>query len=136
MCLIYSVLLKTNIMYGFFFSDWSILYVVIVCFLIVVGTAGISWAICCCWKKRRCRWRTKKRSKYSLLPQIDAGKDSPDVYSKSKCVCFFLFCFYQFFEKKIVILSFFIISQEECKNYFYVKNFHAQVLALLSSSSN
>lgn len=77
-------------MYAFFISDWSILYVVIVCFLIVVGTAGISWAICCCWKKRRCRWRTKKRSKYSLLPQIDAGKDSPDVYSKSKCMFFFI----------------------------------------------
>ncbi|CAE1251480.1 Dyslexia-associated protein KIAA0319-like protein,Dyslexia-associated protein KIAA0319 [Acanthosepion pharaonis] len=80
--------IRTKLLHGENNCDWSILYVVIVCFLIVVGTAGISWAICCCWKKRRCRWRTKKRSKYSLLPQIDAGKDSPDVYSKTRLKAF------------------------------------------------
>lgn len=80
--------IRTKLLHGENNCDWSILYVVIVCFLIVVGTAGISWAICCCWKKRRCRWKAKKRSKYSLLPQSESSKDSPDGYSKTRLKTF------------------------------------------------
>lgn len=37
----------------FLFPDWSILYVVIVCFLIVITCTGALWACVCCWQRKR-----------------------------------------------------------------------------------
>ncbi|XP_060562361.1 LOW QUALITY PROTEIN: dyslexia-associated protein KIAA0319-like protein, partial [Ruditapes philippinarum] len=56
--------------------DWSILYVVIVSFLIVITCTGASWACVCCWQRKRCpchrcRLRSKKRHRYSLLHDAD-----------------------------------------------------------------
>ncbi|KAL4218544.1 hypothetical protein ACF0H5_023278 [Mactra antiquata] len=56
--------------------DWSILYVVIVCFLIVISCTGAIWAVVCCVQRkkcpcRKCRWRNKRRHRYSLLQDND-----------------------------------------------------------------
>ncbi|XP_029634781.1 dyslexia-associated protein KIAA0319-like protein isoform X2 [Octopus sinensis] len=64
--------------------DWSILYVVIVCFLIVVGLAGFVWLTCCIWKRRLWRWRTRKRPKYSLLSQNDNVKENFKMLTKTR----------------------------------------------------
>ncbi|XP_071142368.1 dyslexia-associated protein KIAA0319-like protein isoform X2 [Mytilus edulis] len=61
--------LKTLILHDESNCDWSILYFVIVSFLIVVAITAIVWGFICWCKNRRCRfrWRTKKRHRYSLL---------------------------------------------------------------------
>ncbi|XP_045183076.2 dyslexia-associated protein KIAA0319-like protein isoform X2 [Mercenaria mercenaria] len=61
--------------------DWSILYVVIVCFLIVISSTGALWACVCCWQRKRCpchrcRLRSKKRHRYSLLQDVDDETES------------------------------------------------------------
>ncbi|XP_052086036.1 dyslexia-associated protein KIAA0319-like protein isoform X2 [Mytilus californianus] len=61
--------LKTLILHDESNCDWSILYFIIVTFLIVVAITAIVWGFICWCKNRRCRfrWRTKKRHRYSLL---------------------------------------------------------------------
>ena len=65
--------------------DWSILYFIIVTFLIVISTAAIFWGFTCWFKNRRCkcRWRTKKRHRYSLLQDTDY-KDEIKLLPKGK----------------------------------------------------
>ncbi|XP_063407040.1 dyslexia-associated protein KIAA0319-like protein isoform X3 [Mytilus trossulus] len=60
---------KTLILHDESNCDWSILYFIIVTFLIVVAITAIVWGFICWCKNRRCRfrWRTKKRHRYSLL---------------------------------------------------------------------
>ncbi|XP_046375648.2 dyslexia-associated protein KIAA0319-like protein [Haliotis rufescens] len=55
--------------------DWSILYVVIVCFVIVVSVAGGTWGVVCCLRSKRCRWKSRKRHRYSLLREVDDEED-------------------------------------------------------------
>ncbi|KAK3087314.1 hypothetical protein FSP39_004539 [Pinctada imbricata] len=67
--------------------DWSVLYFVIVLFLLVVSMATIVWGlICWCKKKRyRCtRWRSKKRHRYSLLNEIDDDREEIQMLPKHK----------------------------------------------------
>ncbi|XP_052222214.1 dyslexia-associated protein KIAA0319-like protein isoform X2 [Dreissena polymorpha] len=74
--------------YGETNCDWSILYVVIVCFFIVIFCTGAIWGCIFCWQRKRCRCRcsgcrrtTKKRHRYSLLQ--DADKDEETLELKS-----------------------------------------------------
>lgn len=63
----------TSKVYGDSNCDWSILYVVIVCFMIVIAIISSIWGCVCFWKRRRCRCRvrTKRRHRYSLLEDMD-----------------------------------------------------------------
>ncbi|XP_033727341.1 dyslexia-associated protein KIAA0319-like protein isoform X2 [Pecten maximus] len=63
--------------------NWSVLYVVIITFLVVVSQAAMVWGIVCFCKKRRCKckWRTKKRHRYSLLQEVDY-KDEMELLPK------------------------------------------------------
>lgn len=73
-------------MYGDSNCDWSILYVVIVSFIIVIAIVSSIWACVCFWKRRRCRCRlrSKKRHRYSLLEDMDdIDKDKVEM-KKSK----------------------------------------------------
>ncbi|XP_021367738.1 dyslexia-associated protein KIAA0319-like protein isoform X2 [Mizuhopecten yessoensis] len=66
--------------------NWSVLYVVIITFMIVVSQAAMVWGIICFCKKRRCKckWRTnKKRHRYSLLQEVDY-KDEVELLPKGK----------------------------------------------------
>ncbi|XP_060065964.1 dyslexia-associated protein KIAA0319-like protein [Ylistrum balloti] len=65
--------------------NWSVLYVVIIAFLVVVGQAAMVWGIICFCKKRRCKckWRSKKRHRYSLLQEVDY-KDEMELIPKGK----------------------------------------------------
>ncbi|XP_052763495.1 dyslexia-associated protein KIAA0319-like protein [Mya arenaria] len=57
--------------------DWSILYVVIVGFLIVIFCTGAIWGLVFCWQRKRCRCSScrlrtsRKRHRYSLLQDGD-----------------------------------------------------------------
>ncbi|XP_062573171.1 dyslexia-associated protein KIAA0319-like protein isoform X1 [Saccostrea cucullata] len=67
--------------------DWSVLYFIIVLFLVVVSLAAIVWGTICWIKKRRCKcykWRTKKRHRYSLLQEVDDAKDEIKLLPKGK----------------------------------------------------
>ncbi|GIY55533.1 dyslexia-associated protein KIAA0319-like protein [Caerostris darwini] len=46
--------------------DWSILYVIIVSFTIVVALAGVLWSVACCFSRMRFS-KPKKRHRYTLL---------------------------------------------------------------------
>lgn len=77
----------TSNMYGDSNCDWSILYVVIVCFLIVIALISSVWACICFWKRRRCRCRvrSKRRHRYSLLEDMDdIDKDKIDMKKAGK----------------------------------------------------
>ncbi|XP_015923120.2 dyslexia-associated protein KIAA0319 isoform X1 [Parasteatoda tepidariorum] len=50
--------------------DWSILYVIIVSFTIIVTLAGILWSVVCCFSRMRFR-RPKKRHRYTLLDDFN-----------------------------------------------------------------
>lgn len=65
--------------------NWSVLYVVIIAFLVVVGQAAMVWGVVCLCKKRRCKckWRSKKRHRYSLLQEVDY-KDEMELLPKGK----------------------------------------------------
>lgn len=78
--------------------DWSVLSVVIICFLIVIFFAGALWGIICCWKKGRrclchqCPCHSKKHHRYSLL--IDDYDDDendefvePEIEKKGRIQC-------------------------------------------------
>ncbi|XP_033112525.1 dyslexia-associated protein KIAA0319 homolog isoform X2 [Anneissia japonica] len=49
--------------------DWSILYVIIVAFFVVVGTSILIW-MCVCFISNRCL-KKKRRHRYSLLDEFD-----------------------------------------------------------------
>lgn len=60
--------------YGESNCDWSVLYVIIIAFMVVVGLAGIVWGLVCLVK--RCyRWRPKKRHRYTLLDELEDDKE-------------------------------------------------------------
>lgn len=46
--------------------DWSILYVVIIIFAVLISTLGLIWSISCLCRRIRCR-RPRKRHKYTVL---------------------------------------------------------------------
>ncbi|XP_052086040.1 dyslexia-associated protein KIAA0319-like protein isoform X6 [Mytilus californianus] len=77
--------LKTLILHDESNCDWSILYFIIVTFLIVVAITAIVWGFICWCKNRRCRfrWRTKKRHRYSLLKDSEY-KDEIKLLPKGK----------------------------------------------------
>ncbi|KAL8578421.1 hypothetical protein ACOMHN_014920 [Nucella lapillus] len=55
--------------------EWSILYVVIVCFIIMVSAIAGVWGVICCCRSKRCRIKTRKRHRYSLLREIEDEDD-------------------------------------------------------------
>lgn len=69
--------------------DWSILYVVIVCFLIVISCTGAVWACFCCWQRkrcscRRCKYQSKKKHRYALLSNEDDEGEAIPMKKNSK----------------------------------------------------
>ncbi|XP_054708646.1 dyslexia-associated protein KIAA0319 homolog [Uloborus diversus] len=64
--------------------DWSILYVIIVSFTIVVTLAGILWGIACCCTRMRFR-KPKKRHRYTLLDDFnDREREREKFFPQSK----------------------------------------------------
>ncbi|XP_013408789.1 dyslexia-associated protein KIAA0319-like protein isoform X2 [Lingula anatina] len=63
--------------------DWSILYVVIVIFVIVITLAAIIWGVYYCAK--RCKTRPRKRHRYQLLSD-SLQKDDMEMLPKGKMV--------------------------------------------------
>ncbi|MBN3314362.1 K0319 protein, partial [Atractosteus spatula] len=49
--------------------EWSVLYVIITSFVMVILIMGLSWACVCCCKRRRTKVR--KKTKYTILDNID-----------------------------------------------------------------
>ncbi|KAK7091316.1 hypothetical protein V1264_009012 [Littorina saxatilis] len=66
--------------------EWSILYVVIVCFLIIVGAIVGVWGMICMCRSKRCRMKTRKRHRYSLLREAEDEDDQNkmELMPKSK----------------------------------------------------
>lgn len=66
--------------------DWSVLYVVIICFIILVSTISIIWAIVCCISSKKCKLKlkSKKRHRYSLLRDADNDSDKDKIEMTSK----------------------------------------------------
>ncbi|XP_050397494.1 dyslexia-associated protein KIAA0319 isoform X1 [Patella vulgata] len=73
--------------------EWSILYVVIVCFVIVISIAGGTWVIICLCRSKKCslfhcKLKTRKRHRYSLLntreEDIHEMKEHKDLLPKGK----------------------------------------------------
>lgn len=66
--------------------EWSVLYVVIASFVIVVSCGIFSWAVVCCCKKRK--GKPKRKSKYKILDATDQEslelKPNPKAGSKQK----------------------------------------------------
>ncbi|KAK3763053.1 hypothetical protein RRG08_014841 [Elysia crispata] len=66
--------------------DWSVLYVIIICFMILVSTISIVWAIVCCFTSKKCKLKLKpkKRHRYSLLRNgdNDSDKDKMEMMTK------------------------------------------------------
>ncbi|XP_073522064.1 dyslexia-associated protein KIAA0319-like protein homolog [Phyllobates terribilis] len=61
--------------------DWSVLYVVITCFLCVVALGLLVWcAICCCRRKNR---KPKRKSRYKMLEATD-DQESMELKSSIK----------------------------------------------------
>ncbi|XP_030830499.1 dyslexia-associated protein KIAA0319-like protein isoform X3 [Strongylocentrotus purpuratus] len=58
--------------------DWSILYVIIVCFLVLVALGVFIWFIACCCARRKKRGR--RRHRYTLLE--DEGNDMMEMHPK------------------------------------------------------
>ncbi|XP_066268717.1 dyslexia-associated protein KIAA0319-like protein isoform X2 [Branchiostoma lanceolatum] len=61
--------------------DWSILYVIVIAFGIVVGLGLISWGVFCLVRNRR-RFRRSKRHRYTLLDEIDDKGEKIEMYSR------------------------------------------------------
>ncbi|KAB0360696.1 hypothetical protein FD754_004852 [Muntiacus muntjak] len=49
--------------------EWSVLYVIIASFLIVVGLGILSWTVICCCKRQK--GKPKRKSKYKILDATD-----------------------------------------------------------------
>ncbi|XP_049630611.1 dyslexia-associated protein KIAA0319-like protein homolog [Suncus etruscus] len=49
--------------------EWSVLYVIIASFVIVVALGTLSWTVICCCKRRK--GKPKRRSKYKILDATD-----------------------------------------------------------------
>lgn len=43
--------LSTTLTVLFFLAEWSVLYVIIACFVIVVAFGTLSWTVICCCKR-------------------------------------------------------------------------------------
>ncbi|CAL1295459.1 unnamed protein product [Larinioides sclopetarius] len=64
--------------------DWSILYVIIVSFTIVVALAGVLWSIACCFSRMRFS-KPKKRHRYTLLDDFnDREREREKFFPHSK----------------------------------------------------
>ncbi|KAH0631123.1 hypothetical protein JD844_005255 [Phrynosoma platyrhinos] len=67
--------------------EWSVLYVVIASFVIVVSVGIFSWLVICCFKRRK--GKPKRKSKYKILDATDQEslelKPNPKAGSKQKC---------------------------------------------------
>ncbi|XP_042295361.1 dyslexia-associated protein KIAA0319-like protein homolog isoform X3 [Sceloporus undulatus] len=67
--------------------EWSVLYVVIASFVIVVSVGIFSWLLICCFKRRK--GKPKRKSKYKILDATDQEslelKPNPKAGSKQKC---------------------------------------------------
>uniref|UniRef100_A0A7M4E8G2 KIAA0319 n=1 Tax=Crocodylus porosus TaxID=8502 RepID=A0A7M4E8G2_CROPO len=50
--------------------EWSILYVTVSAFILVVLTVGLAWFCICCCKSRK-RTKIRKKTKYTILDNID-----------------------------------------------------------------
>uniref|UniRef100_W5MFC4 KIAA0319 n=1 Tax=Lepisosteus oculatus TaxID=7918 RepID=W5MFC4_LEPOC len=50
--------------------EWSVLYVIITSFVMVILIMGLSWACVCCCKRTR-RTKVRKKTKYTILDNID-----------------------------------------------------------------
>ncbi|XP_041468702.1 dyslexia-associated protein KIAA0319-like protein [Lytechinus variegatus] len=59
--------------------DWSILYVIIVCFLVLVALGVCVWLIACCCARRKKRGR--RRHRYTLLEDQE-GNDMMEMHPK------------------------------------------------------
>ncbi|XP_025091552.1 dyslexia-associated protein KIAA0319-like protein [Pomacea canaliculata] len=65
--------------------EWSILYVVIVSFVVMVAIITGVWGVICCCLSKRCRIKTKKRHRYSLLRDEDQEeRDDLELMQKGK----------------------------------------------------
>ncbi|XP_053123169.1 dyslexia-associated protein KIAA0319-like protein homolog [Hemicordylus capensis] len=66
--------------------EWSVLYVVIASFVIVVSVGIFSWTVVCCCKRRK--GKPKRKSKYKILDATDQEslelKPNPKAGSKQK----------------------------------------------------
>nr|KAF6444055.1 hypothetical protein HJG59_007245 [Molossus molossus] len=49
--------------------EWSVLYVIIACFVIVVALGTLSWTMICCCKRQK--GKPKRKSKYKILDATD-----------------------------------------------------------------
>ncbi|XP_036208392.1 dyslexia-associated protein KIAA0319-like protein homolog isoform X3 [Myotis myotis] len=49
--------------------EWSVLYVIIACFVIVVAFGTLSWTVICCCKRQK--GKPKRKSKYKILDATD-----------------------------------------------------------------
>ncbi|XP_030639001.1 dyslexia-associated protein KIAA0319 [Chanos chanos] len=50
--------------------DWSVLYVTVTCFVLIVLVLSVGWACICCWKRGR-RTKVRKKTKYTILDNMD-----------------------------------------------------------------
>ncbi|KAJ8353948.1 hypothetical protein SKAU_G00215150 [Synaphobranchus kaupii] len=50
--------------------EWSVLYVVLSCFMGIILIMSVSWACVCCCKRRR-RTKVRKKTKYTILDNMD-----------------------------------------------------------------
>ncbi|XP_064651810.1 dyslexia-associated protein KIAA0319-like protein isoform X2 [Lineus longissimus] len=73
---------KAHFLYREYNCDWSILYVIIVAFLIVVALGAFFWSIVCLIRRYR-RMRPRKRHRYQLLEEFD-DKNSMSMKPKGK----------------------------------------------------
>ncbi|KAH9492598.1 hypothetical protein Btru_024031, partial [Bulinus truncatus] len=67
--------------------DWSVLYVVIICFIILVSIISSIWAIVCCCTSKKCKitLKARRRHRYSLLRDADdSDKDKLEMLTKGK----------------------------------------------------
>ncbi|NXI48008.1 K319L protein, partial [Galbula dea] len=66
--------------------EWSVLYVIIASFLIVVAFGILSWMVICCCKRRK--GKVKRKSKYKILDATDQEslelKPNPKAGSRQK----------------------------------------------------
>ncbi|XP_066125797.1 dyslexia-associated protein KIAA0319-like protein homolog isoform X1 [Saccopteryx bilineata] len=62
-------LIKVQLRDGDSNCEWSVLYVIIACFVIVVALGTLSWTVICCCKRQK--GKPKRKSKYKILDATD-----------------------------------------------------------------